>query len=142
MPPLATARGSEIDAADAAASDAEVAAFDALVEALLAEDAAFDALVEALEAEVEALDALVDALPADVDAADADDAALLADVAAADAELAAALALLVADAASTSKSHLALSVLVVSGCDPLDVCDVLHKKMLLVLVSFTMSRAL
>ena len=73
---------------------------------------------------------------------------MLALVLAADAEAAAAVALLVAleaavvaDAASTNKSHFALSVLVVSGCEPLDVCAVLAIKILFVLVSLTISRA-
>ena len=142
VPPLDTEIGSEIDAADAAASDAEVAAFDALVEALLADDAAFDALVEALLSEVEAFDALVAALLADVDAALALDALAVADDAADVADAAAAVADVVAAAASTSKSHFAESVFVVNGCEPLEVCDVLQKNMLAVEVSLTISRAL
>ena len=76
-------------------------------------------------------------------------AALVADVAAAVALLAAAVALAaaaeaddVAEAASTNKDHLAESVFVVKGCDPDDVCDVVHIKILLVEVSFTKSLAL
>ena len=53
--------------------------------------------------------------------------------------LPAAVCAVVADAASTNKSHLAESVLVVNGCDPLDVCVVFAIKILLVLVSFTIS---
>ena len=48
-------------------------------------------------------------------------AALVAEVAAAVAEFAAFVALVVAEAASTNKSHLALSVFVVKGCDPEEV---------------------
>ena len=46
---------------------------------------------------------------------------------------------LVALAASTNKSHLALSVFVVKGCDPEEVWPVLAKKILFVLVSLTIS---
>ena len=58
-------------------------------------------------------------------AAVADDAALVADV--------------VADAASTIKFQAAELVLVVKGCDPLDVCAETHIKILFVDVSFTKS---
>ena len=71
--------------------------------AVLAEDAAFVAEVDALLADVEAL---------------------LADVLAADADAAAAVADEPALALSTIKSHFALSVLVLIGCAPLDVCEV------------------
>ena len=62
---------------------------------------------------------------AELAAAVADDAALVAEV--------------VAVAASTIKSQFAELVLVVNGCDPEDVCAVLHIKILLVLVSLTIS---
>ncbi len=87
--------------------------------ALLAEVLAADAELDALVAEV-------DALLAEVDAAEADAAALVADV---DAE-----------AASTNSVHLAESVLVLIGCDPVEVCWVIHCQILLLLVSLTMSR--
>ena len=72
-------------------------------------------------AEVDAEDAELAALDAEVEAADALLAALVADVAAADALEAAADAEVVAEAASTINAHLALSVLVVIGCDPVEV---------------------
>jgi len=81
--------------------------------------------VLAVEAELAAFVAEVDALLADVAAAEADAAALVADV---DAE-----------AASTSSDHLAESVFVLIGCDPVEVCWVIHCQILLLLVSLTMS---
>jgi hypothetical protein len=95
--------------------------------------AALLALVLAAEAELDALLALVLALLAEVDA-------LLADVLAAEAEAAALVAEVVADAASTSSVHFAESALVVIGKAPLEVCAVMTWKMLLVVVSFAMSR--
>ena len=58
------------------------------------------------------MDACVDAVVAEAAAAVADDAAAVCDV--------------VADAASTNKSHLATSVFDDIGCEPEDVCDVLQ----------------
>ena len=84
--------------------------------------------VDALDACVEAVDAELAAAVAELAAAVADDAALVAEV--------------VADAASTIKSYFALFALVVRGCAPLDVCAVLTRNMLLVLVSLTKSRTL
>ena len=49
-------------------------------------------------------------------------------------------ALVVALAASTSKDHLAESVLVVNGCDPDDVCATLHMKILFVFIVLKISR--
>ena len=72
------------------------------------------------EADVAAFVSDVAALVADVAAADAELAAAVADVAAAEALDAAALADVVAEAASTIKSHFALSVFVVSGCGPVN----------------------
>ena len=95
--------------------------------------AALLALVLAEDAELDALLALVLALLAEVDA-------LLADVLAAEAEAAALVAEVVAEAASTSSVHLAESALVVIGKAPLEVCAVITWKMLLVVVSFAMSR--
>ena len=121
------------DAADAAAAFwlTKAAAADA------ADSAAFVLLVaaealdsEAFVLEVEALDALAVALFA----------LAVALFAAAVADEAAAFWLVVAEAASTINAHLALSVLVVSGWDPLDVWAVIAIKILLVLVSFTRSR--
>jgi hypothetical protein len=114
------------------------------------------ALLAAAVALLEALVALVLALLADVAALLSEVAALLSDEAAADALLAeavalfaelvalvaAALALVVADAASTNKSHFALSVFVVNGNEPDDVCAVFAINMLFVVVSFTISLAL
>jgi hypothetical protein len=77
---------------------------------------------------------------AELAAAVAELAAAVALLAAAVADVAAAVWLVVADAASTINDHFALSVFVVSGCDPLDVCAVMQIKILLVLVSFTRSR--
>jgi hypothetical protein len=74
--------------------------------------------VDAVLAEAAAFVAEVDAPLADVDA-------LLADVLAAEAEDAAAVADAPALALSTIRSHLALSALVLIGCEPVDVCDVL-----------------
>lgn len=88
--------------------------------------AAFVALVDALLADVLALLAEVEAADALDEAADADEAAALAED--------------VADAASTNSVHLAESVFVLIGCEPLDVCCVRHCQMLLVVVSLTMSR--
>lgn len=98
-------------AADVAELAAAVAEFDADVALdaaavaefadAVADDDAFDACVEAVDALVEAFDAWVEA----VEALDADAVALLA----------AAVWLVVADAASTSNDHFALSVLVVNG---------------------------
>ena len=82
--------------------------FDAAVDAVVAEDAAFVAEVDAALAELAALDA-------EVDAAEALEAAAVALLAALVAEV-------VAEAASTSSVHLALSVLVLIGCEPLEVC--------------------
>lgn len=82
--------------------------FDAAVDAVVADDAAFVADVDAELAELAALEA-------EVDAADALDAA-------AAAEVAALLADVEAEAASTSSVHLALSVFVLIGCEPLEVC--------------------
>jgi hypothetical protein len=100
-----------------------------------------------LDAELAALDALdaafvadVEALLADVEAALADDAAFDALVAAAEAEEAALLAEVEAEAASTSSVHLAASVLVLIGCEPVEVCWTIHCQMLLLVVSLTMSR--
>tara|TARA_R110002110_G_scaffold354821_1_gene564506 strand:+ start:46 stop:426 length:381 start_codon:yes stop_codon:yes gene_type:complete len=109
-------------AADVADDAAAVALLPAAV-ALLAAAVADDAAAVALLPDVVADDALAVALLA---AAVADDAA--------------AVALVVALAASTISAHLALSVLVVKGCDPLDVCAVIQIKMLPVEVSFTRSR--
>ena len=53
-------------------------------------------------------------------------AAFVALVAAADALAAALVAEVVADAASTSSAHFALSVFVLIGCEPLDVCAVIQ----------------
>jgi hypothetical protein len=69
-------------------------------------------------------------------------AAAVALVAASDAFVVAVVAAVVAEAASTNKLHLALSVFVVRGCEPLDVWDVVQMNMLFVLVSLTMSLAL
>lgn len=81
------------------------------------------------DAEAAALEALDAALLALVDAELAELAALEAEVEAADALEAAAVALLAAlvadveaEAASTSSVHLALSALVLIGCEPLEVC--------------------
>lgn len=82
--------------------------FDAAVDAVVAEDAAFVAEVDAALAELAAFVALVDAAEALEAAAVALLAALVAEV--------------VAEAASTSSVHLALSVLVLIGCEPLEVC--------------------
>jgi len=84
------------------------------------------ALLEAFVACVVAVDADVAALLSDVDAFDADVAAAVALFAALVALVAAALADDVADAASTNKSHLALSVFEDKGCEPDDVCAVLE----------------
>lgn len=100
---------------------------DAAADAVLADDAALVADVEAALAELAALVADVEAFDALVAAADAEEAALLAEVE--------------AEAASTSSVHLALSVLVLIGCEPLEVCCTKHCQMLLLLVSLTMSRA-
>ena len=70
------------------------------------------------------------------------DAAAVAELAAAVADVAALVADVVADAASTIKSYFALFAFVVRGCAPLDVCAVLTRNMLLVLVSLTKSRTL
>ena len=99
---------------------------DAAADAVLADDAALVADVDAALAELAALVADVEAFDALVAAAEADAAALVADVDAA--------------AASTSSVHLALSVLVLIGCEPVDVCWVIHCQMLLLVVSLTMSR--
>ncbi len=82
--------------------------FDAAVDAVVADDAAFVADVDAELAELAAFVALVDAAEALAAAAVALLAALVADV--------------VAEAASTSSVHLALSVFVLIGCEPLEVC--------------------
>jgi len=111
-----------VDAADVADDAAAVALLPAAV-ALLAAAVADDAAAVALLPDVVA-----------------DDAAAVALLAAAVADVAAAVWLVVADAASTINDHFALSVLVVSGCDPDDVCAVMQIKILLVLVSFTKSR--
>ena len=81
---------------------------DAAAEAVLADDAALVADVEAALAELAAFVALVDAAEALAAAAVALLAALVAEV--------------VAEAASTSSVHLALSVFVLIGCEPLEVC--------------------
>ena len=86
-------------------------------------DDALDALFDSLVALALSLAAAAVALEA---AAVAEDAALVLAV--------------VADAASTIKDHFALSLFVVSGCEPDDVCAVAQIKMLLVLVSLTRSR--
>ena len=109
-------------AADVADDAAAVAELPAAV-ALLPDVVADDALAVALLPDVVADDALAVALLA---AAVADDAA--------------AVALVVALAASTINDHFALSVLVVNGCDPDDVCAVMQMNILLVLVSLTRSR--
>ena len=75
-------------------------------------------------------------------AVDAEFAAAVAELPAAVALLAAAVADVVADAASTNKDHLPLSVFVVNGCEPDDVCVVVQIKILFVDVSLTMSLAL
>ena len=111
-----------------------------LLAADVADDAAAVALLPAavaLLAAAVADDAAAVALLPDVVA---DDAAAVALLAAAVALVAAAVWLVVALAASTINAHLALSVLVVNGCDPDDVCAVIQIKILLVLVSFTKSR--
>jgi len=155
--------------ADVDASLAFVVAVVALDAALVALDAAFVADVDASLAFVLAVVSLDAAFVADVDASLAFvvavvalDAALVADVAASLAFVVAVVALdaaavaleaaavalaaaaaveVVTVAASTMRSHFALSVLVVSGCAPEDVCAVFAWKMLAVLVSFTKSRA-
>jgi hypothetical protein len=81
---------------------------DAAADAVVADDAALVADVEAALAELAAFVALVDAAEALAAAAVALLAALVAEV--------------VAEAASTSSVHLALSVLVLIGCEPLEVC--------------------
>ena len=101
-------------------------------EAVEAELAALVADVDALLAEVDALEAELEALDADVEAADSLAAAAVA-------EFAALVADVDADAASTRSVHLALSVLVLIGCDPLEVCWTIHCQMLLLVVSLTMS---
>jgi len=93
--------------AEPLAADAELDAELALDAALVAEVLALLAWVLAVLAELAALVADVDALLALVDAAEADAAALVAEV--------------VADALSTIRSHLALSALVLIGCEPEDV---------------------
>ena len=103
---------------------------DALAVAL---DAASPAFVLAVLADAAASSAFVLLL-------EADDALAVALLAAAVADVAAAVWLVVADAASTISDHLALSVLVVNGCDPDDVCAVIQIKMLPVEVSLTRSR--
>tara|TARA_R110000822_G_scaffold243274_3_gene372242 strand:- start:43 stop:369 length:327 start_codon:yes stop_codon:yes gene_type:complete len=102
---------------------------DALAVAL---DAASPAFVLAVLADAAASSAFVLAVLAD-------DALAVAEFALAVADAAAAFWLVVADAASTINAHLAASVLVVKGCDPLDVCAVTQIKTLPVLVSFTRS---
>ena len=82
-------------------------------------DVDVDAIKDAV-AELAALVADVEAADAELAAAVAELAALVADVDAAEADVAAA-------AASTNKSHLATSVFDDIGCEPVDVCAVLHK---------------
>jgi hypothetical protein len=81
---------------------------DAAADAVLAELAALVALVDAALAELAAFVALVDAADSLAAAAVALLAALVADVE--------------AEAASTSSVHLALSALVLIGCEPAEVC--------------------
>ncbi len=127
-------------AALAAADVADDAAAVALLAAAVADDALAVALVAASPAFVLAVLADAAASSAFVLLVDADDALAVALLAAAVALLAAAVALVVALAASTISAHFALSVLVVSGCDPDDVCAVTAIKILFVDVSLTRSR--
>ena len=114
-------------------ADAALSELVALVAALVALVAALLACVVAVLAWVVAVVALDAALVALLAAAVALDAAAVA-------ELAALVADVVADAASTRRSHFPLSVFELIGCEPLDVCDSLLIYILLLLVSFMMSR--
>lgn len=126
--------------AEVAAAVALLLALVACVLAVLAEPAAAVAELAALVAEVLAFDAWVLAVEAELAAFVAEVEAWLALVAAAVADEAAAVADAPAAAASTRRNHLAASVLVLMGWAPDDVCCTRHCQMLLVLVSFTMSR--
>ena len=107
--------------------------------AVVADPEAAVAEVLALLAEVDALLAWVLAVLAEPDAAVAEEAAAVALVEAAEADAAAFVALVAAVAASTNRDHFAESALVLIGCDPLDVCKVMHCQILLLVVSLTMS---
>tara|TARA_R110000751_G_scaffold112365_1_gene211238 strand:- start:51 stop:758 length:708 start_codon:yes stop_codon:yes gene_type:complete len=125
------------DASDAVAELAEAVALLALAVALLALAVA---LVAAAVAELAAAVADVDAADALVVAVEAEPLAPLALEAAAVALEAAAVADVVALAASTINAHLAASVLLEIGCEPLEVCTVIQIYILLLEVSLTISR--
>ena len=126
--------------ADEAAAVAELAALVSDVPAFVSDVAALVADVAAFVSDVPAFVSEVAALVADVAAALALDAAAVALDAAAVALAAAAVALVDAAAASTNNAHFALSVFVLIGVDPLDVCAVIQMYTLLLLASLTISR--
>ena len=126
---------------DVVALEADEVALDAEAVALLADEVALDAaavaLSDAFSLKCKAENPVLPSVRVNWLSS-----GLLAILRASAALLVAVVLAVVAEAASTIKNHFALSVLVVRGCEPLEVWAVIAWKILFVLVSLTISRTL